>query len=244
MKMLTIARKNFLGLLRDPLSLGFGLGFPLVLLFLLSAIQANVPVPLFVIETLTPGMMVFGLSFLALSAAVTLSRDRQSSLLQRLYTTPLKPSDFILGYFLPLLPAALLQGLICIGAAFLLGLAPSLSLLPALLFLLVPAVFFISFGLLFGCFLTDKQAGGICGALLTNLTAWLSGTWFDLALVGGAFERIAKFLPFYHAVEMERLLFVGELSKIVPHLLIVLAYACASVTLSIILFLRQMKNDK
>ncbi|MEE1356464.1 MAG: ABC transporter permease, partial [Clostridia bacterium] len=40
MRMLTFANRNTKEILRDPLNLGFGIGFPIVLLLLLSAIQA------------------------------------------------------------------------------------------------------------------------------------------------------------------------------------------------------------
>ena len=73
MRMLTLARRNTKEILRDPLNLAFGLGFPLVLLLLLSAIQANIPVPLFALETLTPGITVFGLSFMSLFSAIIFS---------------------------------------------------------------------------------------------------------------------------------------------------------------------------
>ena len=43
MKLRALCRRTTLELVRDPLTLGFGLGFPLVLLLLLSAIQANIP---------------------------------------------------------------------------------------------------------------------------------------------------------------------------------------------------------
>ena len=84
-------------ILRDPINLAFGLGFPLVLLLLLSAMQANIPVSLFEIDNLAPGMTVFGLSFLTLFSATLVARDRESAFLQRLYTTPLRGIDFILG---------------------------------------------------------------------------------------------------------------------------------------------------
>ena len=96
--MLTFAKRNAKEILRDPLNLGFGLGFPLVLILMLSAIQANVPVSLFEIDHLTPGITVFGLSFMTLFSATILAKDRGSALLQRLYTTPLTPVDFILAY--------------------------------------------------------------------------------------------------------------------------------------------------
>ena len=113
MRMLTLAERNIKEIMRDPVNLFFGLGFPLVLLVLLSAIQANVPVNLFEINTLTPGITVFGLSFMALFSATLVAKDRESALLQRLYTTPLTAFDFILGYMLPLLPVAVGQTVIC-----------------------------------------------------------------------------------------------------------------------------------
>ena len=66
MRVMTFAKRCSKEILRDPINLGFGLGFPLVLLVLLSAIQANIPVSLFEIDTLTPGITVFGLSFMTL----------------------------------------------------------------------------------------------------------------------------------------------------------------------------------
>lgn len=244
MKMLSFAGRTAKEILRDPLNLFFGLGFPVILLLLLSAIQAKIPVPLFAIESLTPGILVFGLSFMTLFAATLVAKDRESAFLQRLYTTPLRAVDFICGYILPLLPIALLQGAICCAAAFCLGLAVSVRVLFVLLLLLPTALVFISLGVLCGSVLTVKQVGGICGALLTNLTAWLSGAWFDLSLVGGAFERIATLLPFAHAVEMERAVLAGNAAGIFPHLWWVLGYMVAATLGAVLLFLRQMRHTK
>ncbi|MBP3583417.1 MAG: ABC transporter permease, partial [Clostridia bacterium] len=174
MKMLSFANRNAKEILRDPLTLLFGLGFPLVLLLLLSAIQASIPVPLFEIEKLTPGIVVFGLSFMTLFSGSLIAKDRSSSLLQRLYTTPLTPLDFILGYTLPILPFAVVQGAVCYVVAMLLGLKLTPNLLLAIVFIIPISLLYVALGLLFGSILNDKQVGGICGALLTNLSAWLS----------------------------------------------------------------------
>ena len=243
MKMLTLAKRNTKEILRDPLTLIFGLGFPLVLICLLSAIQRSVPVSLFEITQLTPGITVFGLSFMTLFSATLIAKDRSSSLLRRLYTTPLTPVDFILGYTLPIIPFSLAQSAVCYAVAWLLGLELSFHILLSLLMIIPISVLFIALGLLFGSILTDKQVGGICGALLTNLSAWLSGTWFDLELVGGAFKRIAYALPFVHAVEMERAVLAGDLSGMLPHLWWVLGYALSALAVAILLFLRQMKRQ-
>ena len=242
MRLLTFSGRTAKEILRDPLNLCFGLGFPLVLIGLLTAIQANIPVAMFELDHLTPGVTVFGLSFMSLFSAVLISKDRESALLQRLYTTPLTAVDFIFGYTLPLLPMALAQGVICYVAAALLGLEIKLTVLYALLFLIPIALFFISLGLVCGSVLNSKQVGGICGALLTNLSAWLSGIWFDVDLVGGAFKKIANALPFIHAVELERAVFNADYSNILPHLWWVLGYTVAAAICAVLLFLRQKKK--
>ena len=243
MGMLTFARRNTREILRDPLNLCFGLGFPLVLLFLLSAIQANVPVQLFEIQHLTPGLTVFGLSFMTLFSATVIAKDRGSSLLQRLYTTPLKPRDFILGYTLPMLPIAVIQCVICYIAAMALGLEITVSILYAVLAVIPVAILYIALGLLCGSAFNDKQVGGICGALLTNLSAWLSGVWFDLDLVGGTFKKVAYALPFVHAAELERAVLAGNMDGTFAHLCWVLGYAGVLLVAAVLLFLRQMKNQ-
>jgi len=243
MRMLTFATRNVKEILRDPLNLFFGLGFPLVLILLLSAIQANIPVPLFEIQHLAPGITVFGLSFMTLFSATIIAKDRGSSLLQRLYTTPLTPLDFILGYTLPIIPIAVAQCIICYIAAVVLGLEVTVNILYAVVFIIPVSLLYIALGLLCGSVFTDKQVGGICGALLTNLSAWLSGIWFDLDLVGGAFRKIAYALPFVHAVDLERAVLAGNYADIFPHLWWVTGYAVVMLVLAVLLFLRQMKRQ-
>ena len=243
MRMLTFARRVTKEILTDPLNLAFGLGFPLVLLFLLSAIQANIPVQMFEIGHLTPGITVFGLAFITLFSATMIAKDRSSALLQRLYTTPLRPVDFILGYTLPILPISVAQCAICYVAAVLLGLEITVNILYAVALIVPVSTLYIGLGLLCGSVLSDKQVGGICGALLTNLSAWLSGIWFDLDLVGTAFRKIAYALPFVHGVEMERAVLAGNYGGIFPHLWWVLGYAAVSLTAAVLLFLRLMKRQ-
>ena len=243
MRMMTFANRCTKEILRDPINLGFGLGFPLVLLLLLSALQANIPVSLFEIDTLTPGITVFGLSFITLFSATLVAKDRESALLQRLYTTPLSVFDFIIGYMLPLLPIALGQTVICYLFAIPFGLTLSVNIVYAVIGMIPMAVFNIALGLLCGSVLGVKQVGGICGALLTNLSAWLSGVWFDLSLVGGVFEKIANALPFVHATEMEKALFSGDFGLAGAHILPIVLYSVAITATSVLCFLRQMKKQ-
>ena len=243
MRMLTFAKRCTKEILRDPINLGFGLGFPLVLLVLLSAIQANIPVSLFEIDTLTPGITVFGLSFMTLFSATLIAKDRESALLQRLYTTPLTGLDFIMGYMLPILPIAIAQTIVCYLFAIPLGLTVSAKIVYAVIGIVPMAVFNIALGLLCGSVFGVKQVGGICGALLTNLSAWLSGVWFDLKLVGGFYEKVANALPFVHAAEMEKALFAGDFEVAAAHMAVVLLYSAAATVVAVVCFLRQMKRQ-
>ena len=241
MRIAVFARRCAREILRDRLNLAFGLGFPLVLLFLLTAIQSNVPVSLFEIDALAPGIAVFGMAFMTLFSATLVAKDRESAFLQRLYTTPMTGVDFVLGYMLPMLPIALGQTVICYAAAATLGMKVTVGLIYAIIGMVPVAVFNIALGLMFGSILGVKQVGGICGALLTNLTAWLSGVWFDLRLVGGVFAKIAELLPFVHSVRLEKSLLGAVLQP--ADLLAVTAYAAAATVAAVWCFLRQIKKQ-
>lgn len=243
MKMLVFARRCTREILRDPLNLAFGLGFPMVLLALLSSMQANIPVNLFEIDTLTPGITVFGLSFITLFSATLIAKDRETAFLQRLYSTPLRGIDFILGYMISLLPLAIGQTLLCYLFAIPLGLTVSINIVYAVIGIIPMAVFNIALGLLCGSVLGVKQVGGICGALLTNLSAWLSGVWFDLNLIGGFFEKAAYLLPFVHGSELEKALFAGNFQAAAAHILPILLYSVLVAAAAVYCFLRQMKNQ-
>lgn len=240
--MRAFAKRNFLEIIRDPLSVFFGVCFPLVLILLLNMIGRRAPVPMFRIESLAPGIAVFSLSFLSLFSALLISRDRESALMLRLTASPMKAADFIAGYALPLLPAALLQGVASFAAAAALGMRVT-ARIPAVLIALMPcAAVYIAIGLICGSVLNEKQVGSICGALLTNLSAWLSGAWFDVALVGGAFAKIAKALPFLNAVESLRAVLRGDTAAAWRSMRIVLAYALLLSAAAVFIFSKKLRK--
>lgn len=243
MKSLAFAARNWKEIIRDPLNLAFGIGFPLVILLLLSAIQANIPVELFVIDKLVPGIAVFGLSFISIFSGMLIAKDRSTSFLMRLFTTPLSAHDYIVGYTLPLIPMGILQIAVSYIAAFFLGLQTTANVLLSVVVLIPVIVLFIGSGLLAGSIFNEKQVTSICGALLTNLAAWLSGTWFDLNLIGGWFEEIAYALPFAHAVDAGRAAISGNYSTIFPHLWWVIGYAVIITAVAIFTFKKKMNGD-
>ncbi len=240
--MIALCNRTFKEIMRDGITLFFGVIFPVVLLLLLSAIQANIPVSLFEISSLAPGICVFGLSFTTLFSALLISKDRESMFLERLYTSPLTPLDFILSYTLPMIVIALMQSALLYIVAIILRLKITLSILLAILGSAFIAILFIGIGLLFGSILTSKQVGSICGALFTNLAAWFSGIWFDLNLVGATFKTISNFLPFVHCVEIEKALLSLNFENFFLHFIVVLTYIIVVYALAVYFFLKQMKN--
>lgn len=243
MRMLTFSKRNFKEIVRDPLNLCFLFGFPVVLMILLSAIQANIPVSMFEIAHLAPGIAVFGLAFMTLFSATLISKDRQSSFMHRLYTTPMKSSNFILGYTIPLIPISISETLVTYAFAIMLGLEISINVVVSIVLMIPIALLYIGIGLLCGSLFNDKQVGGICGALLTNLSAWFSGIWFDIDVVGDGFKKIAYALPFVHSVEMQRAVISGNYSDVLPHFCWVMGYSVIILAIAIFVFLRQMKKQ-
>lgn len=246
-KMLFFARRNWLEMLRDPISLFFGVAFPIILLLLLSLINGSIPagaqMNLFELGNLTPGIAVFSLSFLTLFSAMLISKDRTSAFVLRLYCSPLSGSGFIIGYVLPLLPMALAQMLVCFAAALCMGLAISWNILLCIAVSLPITVLYIAIGLICGTLLSEKAVGGACGALLTNVSAWLSGTWFSLDLIGGTFRKVAYCLPFANAVDAARAALAGQTGEIWGKLWIVLAWAAALTVLAVLIFAKKRKAE-
>ena len=199
MRMLLFAKRNVKEVLRDPVNLFFGLGFPLVLLALLSIINAAIPPeaenPMFQIENLAPGLAMFGSVFMALFAGMLLSKDRTSSFLMRLFASPMASGDFILGYTLPMLVITIGQAAITLLAAGALGLEINIHILSAVAVTALTSLLFVGAGLFFGSLLNDKAVGGVCGALLTNVAGWLSGVFVPIDLIGGAFKKTTDILP-------------------------------------------------
>jgi ABC-2 type transport system permease protein len=246
MRSVLFAKRNTKEILRDPMNLFFGLGFPLILLALLSVINSAVPPeannPMFEIENLAPGLSMFGTAFLALFAGMLLSKDRTSSFLMRLFTSPMTSLDFILGYTLPLLGMALAQAAITLLVSGIAGLELTANILFAVIVTMLTSFLFVGFGLLCGSLMSDKAVGGMCGALLINVAGWLSGVFIPIDLIGGAFKTVSHVLPFYHSVEAIKAALSGDLGDIFPHLAVVMGYCVGIFLFAVIAFQRKMRG--
>ena len=248
MRMFLFAKRNIKDILRDPINLFFGLGFPLVLLALLSIINSAIPPEakntMFQINNLAPGLTMFGSVFMALFAGMLLSKDRTSSFLMRLFTSPMTATDFILGYTLPMIVVTIVQATITLLVAGFWGLDININILFAIIMTALTSLLFVGTGLFFGSILNDKAVGGVCGALLTNVAGWLSGVFIPIDLIGGTFKTITNILPFYHSVEAIRISLSGNFNNLLPHLLVVIGYTIVIFIFAIIIFNRKMNGEK
>lgn len=248
MRTFLFAKRNTKEILRDHVNLFFSLGFPLVLLVLLSIINSAIPAEakntLFEINNLAPGLAMFGSVFMALFAGMLLSKDRTSSFLMRLFTSPMTATDFILGYTLPMIFMTTAQASITLLLAGAFGLDINIYIICGIIMTTLTSLLFVGTGLFFGSILNDKAVSGVCGALLTNIAGWLSGVFIPIDIIGGTFKKITNILPFYHSVETIRMSLTGDFNHLLPHLLIVTAYTVVVFALAIITFNRKMNGEK
>ena len=114
-KILNFYRRNLKEVLRDPVIYIFCLCFPLVMFVLFYVINkfSSGNTPTFEILSLLPGIIVFSYSFVMLTLALIVSKDRQTFFLKRLYSSPMKSYHFIAGYYLVGLFIGLLQIPVC-----------------------------------------------------------------------------------------------------------------------------------
>jgi len=137
-----MAKRNFKEIIRDPLSLIFAIILPLFLLFIFQ--QFDIPNESYELENFTPGIVVFGFSFITLFTAMLISNDRTTSLLVRLGISPMKPIEYILGYMLSTIPIILIQNILFFILAIILGLSFSINIIWAILVSIVIAILGIS----------------------------------------------------------------------------------------------------
>ncbi len=236
-----LAKRNVKEVIRDPLSLGIAVALPLVLLLTLQALGGD-DTPFLTPTLLTPGIVLFGFVMVMFSSAMILARDRETSLLARLLTTPLRSSDFVSGYSLPYLLVAVVQAAVLLAVGAMLGLDSAGSVVLVVLVVVLMAVFYVALGMVFGALLSVAQTSGAY-ALVLILTIF-GGAWFDLEEIGGVFLTIGDVLPFKHALDASRAVMAdgAGLGDIATDLYWIGAYTIGAVALAVVTFQRRMRE--
>lgn len=252
-KIKAFASRNRKEILRDPLSYIFCLGFPLVMLLVMTLVNESIPaeagMTIFRIDFLAGGIAVFGQTFIMLFTAITVAKDRSGAFLVRMYATPMTSGDFVAGYMLPMLLISVVQSVITYAASYVISLIVGVTIDPLGMLLsvaaLIPsAVMFIGFGLLFGTLCNEKAAPGLC-SIIISLGSFLGAIWFDAESTGGVLLTLCKCLPFYYCTKTARSSMAmdfafGQLG--LPLLVVIACGACVAL-LSSAVFRAKMKAD-
>lgn len=259
-KTIVFMRKNILEMLRDPIIYIFCLGMPVAMLILFQVINSftAVAIETFKPSSLIPGIMMFSYTFVMLTMSLIISKDRQTALLKRLYSSPLKPYNYVLGYAIPGFMVGIIQSIICLLTGFIICSIQKVEFIPfssclLLIVALVPILIFCVFlGILIGSVLNDKAAPGIV-SIFISASGILGGAWMPLDTMGG-FEVFCRWLPFYPSVYLGRIITGALFSDgFTPYtfnntsligLITVLIYMVVVVILSFVFFKKQMTSEK
>lgn len=234
MRTLNFAKRNFKEIIRDPLSIIFSVLLPLFLLFIFK--QINIPNESYELHNFTPGIVVFGFSFITLFTAMLVSKDRTSSLLIRLGISPMKPIGYILGYMLSIIPLILIQNVLFFILAIALGLSFSINIIWAILISIVVAILFIAIGIILGSLFSEKASSGI-SSIVVQLVCFTSGMYFPRELLGDVFSRICEYLPFESCVTIIKGVMNANLESITIRNIIVFSiYTILALIISILIF--------
>lgn len=241
MNFVELAKRNFREIMRNPLSLALTLLLPPALLLVLESF-GGADSATFNATFLTPGIALFGFVMLMFSSAMLLSRDRETALLARLLSTPLRASDFVNAYSLPYLAVAGIQVAILFTLGGVLGFEIEGSFILVLVVLVLMAIFYIALGIVFGSLLSVAAVSGAYTAILF-LTIF-GGAWFDLQEIGGPVDTVAEVLPFAHSLDAMRAVMAdgAGFADIATDLGWVLAYTLAAVGLAIMSFKKSMSQ--
>ncbi len=241
MRILNFAKRNFKEIIRDPLSLIFAVILPLFLLFIFQ--QFDIPSESYKLENFTPGIIVFGFSFITLFTAMLISKDRTTSLLIRLGISPMKSIDYILGYMLAIIPIILIQNILFFILAIMLGLSFSINIIYTILISIIIAVLFIAIGIIIGSIASEKASSGI-SSIIVQLVCFTSGMYFPMEALGKGFGTVCKYLPFESCLTILKGIMNNTLEIITTRNIIVFViYTIAILAVSVIIFNKKMISD-
>lgn len=234
--------RNFKEILRDKTSFVFCIFLPVGVFVLLEALFGkSEQAVMFEINSFSFGIAAFGYTFIMLYIAITISNDRGSAFMLRIYASPTRSYEYIIGFLLAAITLSFFQTLIFYIVAICFGLSVSVHLVASILFSIITVVFYAACGILIGTLTkSDKQAGPLCSVII-SCSGLLGGVWLPIDVIGGTFKKVCDYLPFYNGVELIKQVACGNYMQVISPLFITLGYAVLIIVLSSIIF---EKNSK
>ena len=194
--------------IRQPANLFMNLLFPAVLtiVFLFTFADPEMGMG---INSVVPGLIVYAVIFLIMTVAQSFSSERQEGLLRRLNTTPMTSSEFMGSRIITHMLISIVQVVVVITLAFLLGFKPNSGIEGILLALPVVAIFALSsvgLGLITATVSkTPEIATGL--SFIFILPMMFFGTFIPLTTTT---QQIASFIPSYYLVDALKMIFEGN----------------------------------
>ena len=263
-KTIVFMKRNLKEMTRDPLIYIFCAAFPIfmVLMFQIILHYAGENVSIFEVKSLIPGIMMFSYSMLMLITSLLISKDKTSAFLKRLYTSPMKSHNYIIGYFIPFFIVGISQSIICIILGYICGAISGTGFISfgrslLLIIEMLPMMFIdIFIGMILGTVLNEKSAPAVT-SIFISLCGIIGGAWMPLETMGN-FEKVAEVFPFYPTVYLGRV--VTNTAHILPDefgnlvyysfsdrglmfLLILFGYLIVFGLLTVLFFNKRLKND-
>lgn len=240
-RILTLTKRNIKEIIRDPLSLVFIIGLPLVMEVLFYFLFHNLTSQ-FEMKYLAPGIVVFSQAFLSLFIGLLISLDRSTSFLTRLFVSKTKSYEFIISYALSLIPLVLVQSILFFVIGGLLD--PSIfkiSMIYSILLSLFTSLLFLGLGILFGSLCNERSIGGVSSVII-SAHSLLSGMWFPNEGLDNNMIKIMNVLPFKNAVCLIQKSLNG-INDLLRPFIIVLLYSLIIFILAIIIYKKKMKEN-
>lgn len=225
-KLSAFIKRNMIEMLRDPLALVFCIMFPVVMLIFMQIITLNMEfVPEnFMIENYAVGICVFGYSFTGMFVALSITGDKNSSLIKRIEISPVKKSTYFLSYIFSGLPIAACQTILFFLIALIFGLPLSINTLLAFIYLIPSALFYITLGVLLGVVCKNEKQTGPINSIIVTIVGMLGGVFMPISVFGGGFKTFVNILPFCHTVQIASNVYNKGASSIYPHIIFILGY--------------------
>lgn len=243
-RIFTLTKRNLKEIIRDPISLIFTIGLPLVMEILFYFIFHKLTSQ-FEMRYLAPGIVVFSQAFLTLFIGLLLSIDKSTSFLTRLYVSKTKSYEFIISYVLAIIPIVFVQSILffLIGGIFDETLF-KIEMLYSILLSVITSLLFLGLGVLFGSLCNERSIGGVASIIISAQSV-LSGMWFPVEGLDGGMIKVMNALPFKNATILIQNTLNGinnVYDDFIKPLIIVLIYSLVIFIFAIATFKRKMKN--
>jgi ABC-2 type transport system permease protein len=192
-----------------------------------------------------------------LAESLLVSKDKTTAFTIRLYTSPMKMVDFVLGYAIPAIVIGIAQLIVCVLCGYIFSLICGQNffsfgkVLLLMLSSLPNLIMCVFLGVTIGSTFNDKSSSAI-NSVFISVSGILGGAWIPLDTMGG-FESVCKFLPFYPSVYIGRVItgaqhtmggvYEFDVTAIIS-LVMIIVYLIAAVVSAFLLFSVKAKSDK